>query len=204
MAADTGAPDKVEGPRGKRNQLEPPKTALPRSGFFTGQTRRWAQPALLFLAGIAVAVAGYEGILGVNRRLGADQAKLRDAGARIAQLQKQAEDAELKLNNVQTGFSQMNKLFAELKTPPPKPQYLRTADGLIVYWVDGMLWRRYHFYQAKGAKKDLQRTTKRSTQRNFVYLPGLEPGVWRFAVTALDREGNETAQSEILEVKIQP
>lgn len=171
---------------------------------WAGKIGGWRLPLACGAAGIILTVAFYEGVLGVSRRLGSVQAQLRAAQTQAAQFEKQAEDAELKLLNVQTGVSQMNKVFSELKTPPPQPQYLRLPTGVLVFWIDGMLWRRYHFYQAKGAKKTLQRATKRSTQRNFMYLPDLEPGMWRFGITALDREGNETEMSEILEVKIQP
>lgn len=168
------------------------------------QARAWWLLVACGAAGIVLSVVWYEGIEGVHRRLGAAESQLRAVQAQAAQFQKQAEDAEMKLLNVQTGVSQMNKVFSELKTPPPQPQYLRLPAGVLVFWIDGMLWRRYHFYQVKGTQKPLQRATKRSTQRNFVYLPDLEPGIWRFGVTALDREGNETDMSEILEVKVQP
>jgi hypothetical protein len=181
-----------------------PETAGSSSWLAAMELRRWWLPLGCGVAGILLTILWYEGIHGLNRRLGAAEAQLRAAQAQAAQFEKQAEDSEMKLQNVQTGLSQMNKLFTELKTPPPQPQFLRLPTGVLVFWIDGMIWRRYHFYQAKGTKKTLQRVTKRSTQRNFMYLPELEPGVWRFGVTALDREGNETALSEILEVKIQP
>lgn len=165
----------------------------------------WFVPFLvgLVIGGAAVYV-WYEVYQDYSARVTEVRKKLDTANQQIKTLEDEVEDSRLKLNNVQIGFGRMNKLFNQMQQPLDKPRFAKTADGIIVFWLDDMLWRRYHLYQGKGRRGELNKGKKRASQKNFIYLPKLKAGTYRFGVTALDREGNETEMSEILEIKYKP
>jgi hypothetical protein len=66
--------------------------------------------------------------------------------------------------------------------------------------MDGLIWRHYYLYKGQG-KNPLVKTSIRSNRKNFVVEPEVRPGVWNYAVTAVDRQGKETALSETLTIR---
>ena len=116
----------------------------------------------------------------------------------------QLDESYIRLNNVQAGLNQMNKLFVDINVVPDKPRYQKTKQGLIIFWVDGMSWRRYHLYQARGKNGKFKKINKRSTKKTHLYMRDLKPGLWRYALTALDREGQETEMSDVLDIEVAP
>lgn len=193
QAAETNAKEKSP-----KNEIPKAKTRWPRI----------LSLAVPFLIGVVVggslAYLWFEVYQDYSARVTEVRKQLETANEQNKTLEDQLEEAELKLNNVQIGFGRMNKLFNQMKQPPDKPRFAKTKDGLIVFWLDGMLWRRYHLYQGKGRRGELKKVNKRSTQINFKYLPELKAGTYRFGVAALDREGQETDMSKILEIKYKP
>lgn len=127
--------------------------------------------------------------------------KLIAAESKLQALDSENEKSRIELSNLRLGMSQMNKVFAEENKPPEKPNYVKLDKGILVYWMDGMLWRHYYLYKAQG-NGSLAKTSSRSTRKNFVFLSDVKPGVWNYAVTALDRQGRETEFSETLTIKV--
>ena len=96
----------------------------------------------------------------------------------------------------------MNKLFETMGDRPDKPRYKRAGEGVIIYWLDGMLWRRYHVYEARGKRGRFKKLNKRSTKKTYMYLDKLKKGTYRYVITALDRKGDETEMSDVLKIII--
>jgi len=163
---------------------------------------------LALIAGLGigggVAYYWYGHLQGYKYQLTEVQEKVKRLESEKETLASQLEESYLKLHNMQIGLNQMNKLFETIGEPPSKPRYQRAGEGVIIYWLDGMLWRRYHIYQARGRNGQFKKLNKRSTKKNYLYLENMKPGIWRYAITALDREGRETEMSEVLEIKIRP
>ncbi|MBN1595756.1 hypothetical protein JW933_07515 [candidate division FCPU426 bacterium] len=179
------------------------------------QTAKQARPG--WMKGLVLVLAGLAGMLGggvgyhylsnvdeYRRQMMNLQNTVKKLSSEKKQLGLQLEESTLKLNSLQLGLHQMNKVFDSTAEPPGKPQYERIGDGVLVYWLDGVFWRRYYLYQASGKKGAFHKVNKRAIRKNFIYLKELKPGLWRYTVTALDREGKETIQSEELAMNIRP
>ena len=124
------------------------------------------------------------------------------APGRTAELEAALEEARQRMQNLRMGQRQLRELFdrfgADWNHPPPRPRYQQAGSGVIVFWDDGMVHRKYYLYRASGADGTLKRYNVRPDEKMHYFFDTLEPGRWRFAVTALDEEGKETAFSEAL------
>jgi hypothetical protein len=87
------------------------------------------------------------------------------------------------------------------RKPPAKILCFKAGTGVAVYWPDTLL-RKYYLYQAKGVKANLVKVGKEPLERNVVFFPRLSSGLWRFAVTAVDKAGKETDKSQALTVTL--
>lgn len=128
------------------------------------------------------------------------------AGEEIRKLQAELETVRMEASNLRTGSRGLSTLLAAFSTdwdkPPEKPCYQKVSDGVLIYWEDKMIWRKYYLYQGKGEKGTLTRYNPRPQKRGFVYLADPTPGIWRFSVSALNKEGRETLPSEVLTLRI--
>lgn len=120
----------------------------------------------------------------------------------LKRLQVDIETARIEASNLRTGnrtLTQMLNAFnADWNQPPAKPRYERVPDGIILFWEGDLIWRRYLVYQSRGAKGAWMRATPRPLSRGYWHLKDPAPGTWRFAVSALNKEGRETARSDAL------
>ncbi len=114
---------------------------------------------------------------------------------RVIKLEKDLEARDLDLNNLSLGYNQLSKLLTRSSEPPSKPRYKTVGSKLFIYWVDDVLWRRYYVYRRGPNSQRPVRQSARAQKENFIFVDQLPPGIWSFAVSALDREGKETAMS---------
>ncbi len=119
---------------------------------------------------------------------------------KVVKLKKDLEAREMDLNNLSLGYSQLSKLLSRSNEPPPKPRYKTIGSQLFIYWVDEVLWRRYYVYRSGPNGKGLTRQSARAQKKNFIFIDHLPKGVWSFAVSALDKEGRETARSQAVTI----
>jgi hypothetical protein len=115
------------------------------------------------------------------------------------------ENEKMAQMNVRTGekrlFELLNNFHQDWNRLPAKPDYFRTGKGVVVFWIDGLVWRQYHLYQGKGGNGPMERLNAAPEKKNFIYLKNLPKGLWRFSVSALNKEGKETPRGEELIVK---
>ncbi len=91
---------------------------------------------------------------------------------------------------------------AASQKPPAKPQYIKIGKGVLIYWLDTALTaRKYHFYKGRGKKDKLEKIDSQPRQKNLIWLKNIKRGTWRYAVTALDYQGQETQKSDVLTLK---
>jgi hypothetical protein len=138
---------------------------------------------------------------------GVQQAKV--VNEKIQNLEKQVEESKQVQEELAASRAEAQALSAIIngqmeasKLPVPKPQYYKTGKGAIVYWVDNSSVRRkYFFYRGKGKKGELKKIGAKAVAKNMLRFRKVSRGTWRYAVTAVDLEGNETEKSEILSLK---
>jgi hypothetical protein len=105
--------------------------------------------------------------------------------------------ASLRSGNQQlTGL--LNAFTGDWDRPPEQPRYMKIADGVLLFWEDGMIWRKYFVYQGKGVHGGLGKLNRRSFKQTFYYLSNPTPGTWHFSIAALNKEGKETPPGESL------
>lgn len=118
-------------------------------------------------------------------------------------LQTQLDQTRLEFTHVQQGAQQMNRIFNQFRlgweNPPQKPEFLRVNSSAMLFWGDGEVSRRYFVYRAPGKSVTLRKVNEQPTNRMFYFIRNPR-GKWRYAVTAVNRQGTETAMSEMLEV----
>ncbi len=211
MAAQTGPsgsrPQAASAPPGRfrpevpRREAAPPLSAGP-------ATRRWQTAAAWMAAGLVLGILAAVFWFSFGPGATHQQQAQKDAGVQMTALQKQiqaleteVETSRLNLENLQTGNRRLNDLLNAFREDwdkaPEKPSYMKTPDGVILYWTDSMVWRKYYVYEGKGTAGALYRYS-RLLKRPFIYLKNPKPGFWRYAVSALNKEGKETAQSPAL------
>jgi hypothetical protein len=184
------------------------KEVKKRSADLSHKKAGWIIPAVLGALVAGLSVGGglthyWNGqFQGYKSKLDALEQEVKTVNRDKEILSNQLEDSYIQLQNVQVGLNQMNKMFTTISDPPNKPHYRLAGEGVILYWLDGMLWRKYHVYEARGKNGSFKKLNKRSTKKTFMYLDKLKKGTYRYVITALDREGNETDMSETLEIKI--
>lgn len=157
--------------------------------------------------GLGVLAAGLAGFFWMEH--GPYQKRLQEQASRFEsdaqKLQSDLETAQIEITHLKTGSRKLSTLLAAFRAdwdrPVDKPQFLKTPDGVLIYWEDSLIWRRYHLYQGRGTQA-LTRVNSRPQKKNFVYLTHPLPGEWRFAVSALTQEGRETPMSESLVLKL--
>ncbi len=168
-----------------------------------GQNRVFLGPFLWgWLVGIVLAgaAAGAWLWLGPQRReLNRLQAGVDE---QVRKLQAELELARQDANGLRAGNRQLTGLLNAFSTdwdrPPDKPRYRKAANGIILFWEDGMIWRKYFVLQGKGERGRLVRLNRRPLKAGFFYLENPVPGEWRFCLTALNKEGKETPPGESL------
>jgi len=108
----------------------------------------------------------------------------------------QAREEAKKLSEV------LNQHLAASKKPLEKPKYIKIQKGVLIYWLDkSPLRRKYYLYRAKGKKASLKKISDKPMSKNIMWLKKVSSGTWRYAVSAVDLEGNETTKSEELKLK---
>lgn len=121
----------------------------------------------------------------------------------VRALQTQLDQTRLEFTHVQQGAQQMNRIFNQFRlgweNPPQKPEFLRVNSSAMLFWGDGEVSRRYFVYRAPGRSGALRKINEQPTNRMFYFIRNPR-GKWRYAVTAINRQGTETAMSEMLEV----
>jgi hypothetical protein len=129
-----------------------------------------------------------------------------EAEKEIKRLKMDLESEKIAQMNVRTGqkrlFELLNDFHRDWNRIPNKPDYFRPTGGkgVVIYWTDGLVWRQYFIYQAKG-NGAMRRLHAVPENKNFVYLKNTPKGMYRFSISALDKEGKETAKSEELILK---
>jgi len=134
------------------------------------------------------------------------------AQAEIEELQQQLAEANHDLETAQTELAtvqeQAQKLNEDLDLqreaslqPVAKPKYIKSGRGVVLYWLDKEVVRKYYFYRAKGRKAKLKKISDQPMSKNIMYLKKVSPGTWRYAVSAVDMDGEETDLSEVLKLR---
>ncbi len=134
------------------------------------------------------------------------------AQAEIEELQQQLAEANHDLETAQTELAtvqeQAQKLNEDLDLqreaslqPVAKPKYIKSGRGVVLYWLDKEVVRKYYFYRAKGRKARLKKISDQPMSKNIMYLKKVSPGTWRYAVSAVDMDGEETDLSEVLKLR---
>jgi hypothetical protein len=85
---------------------------------------------------------------------------------------------------------------AAWRKTPDKPAHLKVGAGVLLYWPNEGMMRKYYVYRGRGPAGNMVKVTEEPLDINFLYLARLEPGPWRFAVSALTKEGVETDRGE--------
>jgi hypothetical protein len=184
--------------RGSQPAAEPKAGGLKKSG------QDFLVPALAgLMVGAGLVLAWYAWGPGKQKMLNREARAQKE----IARLKVDLENEKMAQQNVRTGqkrlFELLNDFYKDGNRSPAKPDYFKPARGSVaVYWIDGLIWRQYYLYQAQGARGAMQRVNEAPDKKNFVYFKKLSPGIWRFAVSALNKEGKETPLSEEVVVKM--
>ncbi|NTV52708.1 MAG: hypothetical protein HGA76_06830 [Candidatus Firestonebacteria bacterium] len=123
----------------------------------------------------------------------------------IGALKAELENERIAQMNMRTGekrlFELLNGVHQDWSRLPAKPEYFKPNKGIVIFWIDRLIWRQYYVYQGKGADGPMTRINPTPDKRNFVYLKNLPKGLWRFSVSALTKEGKETPRSEELIIR---
>ncbi|MBN1594527.1 hypothetical protein JW933_01235, partial [candidate division FCPU426 bacterium] len=127
---------------------------------------------------------------------------------RVQELEKQMEagrQAQADLAQVREEGKRLQGILdgqkKDSKQPVPKPEYYKVGKGALVYWVDDcQVKRKYYVYRAKGTKDAPKKITDKPVDKNMLLFRTVSSGTWRYAVTAVDLDGNETPLSEVLKL----
>ena len=124
---------------------------------------------------------------------------------KIQQLKEELKDYKVKLENIKIGNKRLSQVLKNLNANwdrvPEKPRYLKTNKGVIIYWYDREIRRRYFIYEGKGKQGLMKKITYKPSKKNFIYMLKYKPGIWRYAISALNSKGKETKKSQTLTIK---
>ncbi len=120
------------------------------------------------------------------------------------ELKQQVEGAKVELANAKAELAKLRPIVEGLETawknPPARVEAVLTGSGVLLFWADGGLPRKYFVYRGRGAKGELKKIKPEAQESHYYLWRPPERGTWSIAVTALDRDGKETAQSEVQQV----
>lgn len=123
-----------------------------------------------------------------------------DAARDKAAFEKQVAAAKSEAEAVKADADKMRATLKEQEAAwhktPDKPAYLKVGPGLLLYWPNEGMMRKYFVYRGKGPAGNMVKVTAEPLDINFLYLSRVDAGSWRYAVSALTREGVETDKGE--------
>ncbi len=130
----------------------------------------------------------------------------------IASLQQQLDEANENLATARTELAeaqdqakQLSELFDQQHEaalqPVAKPKYVKAGRGVVIYWLDKEVNRKYNLYRAKGTKAKLKKMNEKPMSSNVVVLKKVSRGTWRYAVAGIDLDGEEAELSETLKIR---
>jgi hypothetical protein len=85
---------------------------------------------------------------------------------------------------------------AAWRKSPDKPSHMKVGQGVLLYWPNEGMMRKYYVYRGKGPVGNMLKISETPIDINFLYIKNPEAGAWRFAVSALTKEGIETDKGE--------
>lgn len=118
--------------------------------------------------------------------------KVKESNEALSEANMMAENLKIELSEAK------NVLSTE---PPLEPNYYKVDRGIILYWKDKAPLRRYHVYRAKGTSGTMKKVTGNPIEKNVIRFRRISRGIWRFAVTAVNEDGQETEKSEVLQLR---
>lgn len=120
------------------------------------------------------------------------------------ELKQQVEGTKAELANAKAELAKLKPLAEGLeaawKNPPARVEAVLTGGGVLLFWADGGLPRKYFVYRGRGANGELRKIKPEAQESHYYLWRPPERGIWSVAVTALDRDGKETAKSEVQQV----
>jgi outer membrane murein-binding lipoprotein Lpp len=158
----------------------------------------------LLLLGVILGAGGSYYWFGVHKAQNA-QAEIKELKAQLADANRGLETAQTELSTAQEQAQKLNQdldLRREASLlPVAKPKYIKSGRGVVLYWMDKDVMRKYYFYRAKGRKAKLKKISDQPMSKNIMYLKKVSSGTWRYAVSAVDMDGEETELSEVLKLR---
>ncbi len=85
---------------------------------------------------------------------------------------------------------------AAWRKAPDKPSFVKVGTGVMLYWNNEGMMRKYYVYRGKGPAGNMVKVEETPLDANFMYLKTMDPGAWRFSISALTKEGIETDKGE--------
>jgi hypothetical protein len=163
-----------------------------------------AQPKSALIVGVSLGVLAGFLLTHLTYRVSMSRLKTK-AISEIQTLKNELESVQQELESMKAGHKRltdlMNALSDDWDILPKRPVYMKAGNGVIIYWDDGMIWRRYNLYAE--APNSMMRRYNRSTLRSpFYFINNPARGRWRFGVRAMNRNGQETPMGEILELNL--
>ncbi|MCK5218445.1 hypothetical protein KAR10_02910 [bacterium] len=179
-------------------QIPPQEPALPKK-------RSILLPAIstLLLSLVLGAVGSY--YLFGGRKAQIIQVEINQLKAELAKTNQDLETTQTELSASQEEAQKVNEdldLQREASLQPVvKPKFIKSGPGVVIYWLDKDVMRKYYFYRAKGRKAKLKKISDQPMSKNIMYLKKVSSGTWRYAVSAVDLDGKETELSKVLKLK---
>ncbi|MEW6516843.1 MAG: hypothetical protein AB1439_08070 [candidate division FCPU426 bacterium] len=152
---------------------------------------------VMLVLGLLLGAGGSYYWFGIHES-GALKTQLAEAKKSVETQQQQLTQAQEQAKNLSTVLNTQREAS---KQPPAKPKAFKVGKGAVLFWNETALMRKYNVYHAKGTAKEWTKVNSEPLTENLLQLKQVDKGVHRYAVAALDQDGQETSRSEELSLK---
>jgi gas vesicle protein len=153
----------------------------------------WGMPLTIGLV-LGLIFGGAAAWMIANSQASGEEARSKESFA------KQLMAAKTETDKIQTEANKMRDTLkaqaAAWRKTPDKPAHIKVGQGVLFYWSNEGMMRKYFVYRGKGPAGNMLKINPEPLDMNFLYLNRVEAGTWRFAVSAQTPEGVETDKGE--------
>jgi hypothetical protein len=153
----------------------------------------WGLPLAVGLI-LGLVLGGVGAWLAANKMAAGDEARNKEA------FEKQVATTKTETDKIKAEADKMREQLKEQEAAwrktPDKPSHLKVGQGVLLFWPNEGMMRKYYVYRGKAPAGNLLKVTEDPVDINFIYLNHVDAGSWRFAVSALTKEGVETDKGE--------